>query len=1055
MLGSLTNHAIAAMTRERLKAIDALLLFKIRSQQNVTPLERQVRFLARTAHLWMSLAPHIPDDATLPSFTRRLSQQTVFGSVGPDFPKFAAQYASNQQWLYETIHNGNPDPDRKRVLAHSTAFLMTLWDRSQVLINSSDAADKDAELNKARAYVLGHVCHIAADVVSSPFVNGIAWELGERDRKKLTPEEVSLAIELSVARFFQRAGDTGTAAIRGEQFKDWWPRQQDLPKKFFDAFREALEATYGPGARPKLRPAALQSPLLPPEVSKAPQVSKAYWTTFSAHTPPSLSVGLLEDGYSSFRTAREMTYSWGWGDWLAATALMFIPPIAAYPLIIAMPHARALFRDGTTVDGQPVNKELGWFGVVMAPLATSLLAPVMMSIYISASTNYGVGAETIFGWISGGLHFIFSIVFLATMTGNPDPVFRWLLLFILPFAGLLAHSIFVLTRPSDNVRRNQLALGSLIPCIITAVYILFHLAWHQSQDLGMNGWLKPGSAGGWGNAGFIGGWVLWAVLLVGGWFLLALLLRQSEPTGGTSVTGTKRPLRLFGHSTLLFDPNLTPNSPDESNHPALAAHYFPTNRRPLLNLRWEGAGDLWFRSDRNVLRFSTTEDGTGQPQEVLSPAAPMTAAEFAVFLRQAVKEGAAFTSRLQASLFAADDFDYILPPGEVFADLGDEETTVTGHDTEALKFIRIAGRGGDATVLYHAPRTHLASYFGTGGALFVDRTRAAATAGAGTAVFNATGVTGDVSTRFGALFQPGDVIVTSTGAESRIVAAVQDDQHLTVTMPFTGAVGDASQAFQRAANTRETDTPAGTVEATDRFRVYQGTGLDAIFLPGDIIRALPSGAPPEQRIVVQILSGIRILVDKPFSSAVADATPCLRAGRAGNDSFQFVPTTIDNRFGGSSLMDRAADLGAILAMGAASRLMGDSDRQAVVSGPDEDRRPPVQRVYQVFRNWNLSERRINEWQMLIGGNAISEKKGAPALPDSLQPDSPDGWTSMTPTGEAVANELGWIPLFDKWLAAAGRPSMSTLSDERIESGVPANRKLSEGIAFLLDLPMPV
>jgi hypothetical protein len=123
MLGALTYHAIAAMTRDRLAAIEDMLLAKIRSQHNVSALERQVYFLARTARDSMSLAPHLPSERSLPPFARSLSLQTVFGSAGPAFPKFAAMFAPSQRWLFDTVHAGNPDPDRQRVLARSTDFI--------------------------------------------------------------------------------------------------------------------------------------------------------------------------------------------------------------------------------------------------------------------------------------------------------------------------------------------------------------------------------------------------------------------------------------------------------------------------------------------------------------------------------------------------------------------------------------------------------------------------------------------------------------------------------------------------------------------------------------------------------------------------------------------------------------------------------------------------------------------------------------------------------------------------------------------------------------------
>src|SRR3954451_379973 len=137
MLGALTYHTITAMARDRLVAIEAMMLAKIRSRQNVTALERQIRFLAKTAHESMGLAPHLPTETSLPPFARGLSLQTVSGSVGPSFPRYAAMFAPGQRWIYDTIHSGNPYPNRQRVLARSTDLLLKLSERISELINAS------------------------------------------------------------------------------------------------------------------------------------------------------------------------------------------------------------------------------------------------------------------------------------------------------------------------------------------------------------------------------------------------------------------------------------------------------------------------------------------------------------------------------------------------------------------------------------------------------------------------------------------------------------------------------------------------------------------------------------------------------------------------------------------------------------------------------------------------------------------------------------------------------------------------------------------------------
>jgi hypothetical protein len=61
---------------------------------------------------------------------------------------------------------------------------------------------------------------------------------------------------------------------------------------------------------------------------------------------------------------------------------------------------------------------------------------------------------------------------------------------------------------------------------------------------------------------------------------------------------------------------------------------------------------------------------------------------------------------------------------------------------------------------------------------------------------------------------------------------------------------------------------------------------------------------------------------------------------------------------------------------------------------------------------------------------------------------------LTAAGEGIANELGWVPLMQRWLDVARRPGVNGLADEPSARAIPPTRKLSEGIAFLLDLPMP-
>ena len=85
----------------------------------------------------MNLAPHLPSEATLPPFARSLSVYTVFGSIGPSYPQFAARFAPSSRWLYDTIHHGNPDPAREAADCGA---------RIQVFDNQPPAIDEDNAL---------------------------------------------------------------------------------------------------------------------------------------------------------------------------------------------------------------------------------------------------------------------------------------------------------------------------------------------------------------------------------------------------------------------------------------------------------------------------------------------------------------------------------------------------------------------------------------------------------------------------------------------------------------------------------------------------------------------------------------------------------------------------------------------------------------------------------------------------------------------------------------------------------------------------------------------
>ena len=149
-------------------------------------------------------------------------------------------------------------------------------------------------------------------------------------------------------------------------------------------------------------------------------------------------------------------------------------------------------------------------------------------------------------------------------------------------------------------------------------------------------------------------------------------------------------------------------------------------------------------------------------------------------------------------------------------------------------------------------------------------------------------------------------------------------------------------------------------------------------------------------------------------------------------------------------MNDAADLGALLCLGAASHLMptGELDHAKVGTATS------LQKVFQVFRNWNLDRRRENEWRMIVLGGAVSEKRGNAAAADAALPPLPTDWTMFAPKGEAIANQLGWLPAMRAWLDMASRPGTDTKGRAAFRPGNPSNLDLSRAMAFLLEMRDP-
>lgn len=1053
MLGPLTHQAITMLTRRRLERLRRQLDAKIRSARGVSDVERRLRFLADRAEKLLSSSPQPSLEFAAASFAPWLSESVskyaLLGSLGPEIPRFSAWLAPSGEWLADTIHRGQADPDRQRVFAGTTDLPLELWRRADGLIGGEaglDEAAKKTARERMGAYVLGHLCHVAADTVAAPFLTDVTAHLGVGKEGRVGPQQAADALEEAVTRVVFKRQEA-----RGREWRGFWLTPQELPAHFFEAYKLALETLYGPGARRTRDGATFADPgFFPPG-------SQAFEKRIKDDAPPLLSNQLLREGYTTYRAVFERDWAWSYGDWLGATLFMFLGPFLTLPLALVLPEGSRILRDELPAGASPVDVERGWFEVLTFPLAANSLVPLIMNIYLGAGTYMGVGADVGLGFGASLTSVAAGITFFATLGVDKLPAgFRWPVLFALPFAFELLHMIFVLARGrGEEPRRVQLALAPGLHLLIALLFVGAYAGWLRFGVYALRDAIagEPGTDKGKATGTFLLTALGWLGVLAIVWLVLPLLLPRRDPKR-PSVSDRRHFLGLFDDATLFVDPGLAA---------ATAADlHFPSRRRPLVAMWWTGAGDLFVRAGRDRLEFTFTEDGSGAFQSVMAPLAAMTAAEFAAFLGRAVTNAAGgFSAELKAKRADDDPLDYALGPGLVFADFGDDKDDRAGHDEAAKKLVKLPKTEAAALVLHHAPRERRTVRFGNNGPL-LDVARDTA-AGSGTIGPGAVAgqVLGAGGTRFVSFFRPGDVIET-TGLgtdEARLVVSVADDTHLAVNVAFTAAVV-AGTGYRRRVESRDGDVPgSGTIAPAAVFRDLVGTAtaFDRFFMPGDIIRARPSaGGETEQRTVVAVASATGLSLDDAFSPLVTAGSFYERAGRKREQGVAFLPEDPTALFFGDSVMDSAADLATLLCLGAASHVVPQAELAAVTAGTAEARHPAIDRVYQVFRNWNLDLRRVNEWKMLVAGDAVSEKRGAPGDPDPLQPRTPlpPAWNLRVAAGEPVANRLGWTRTLSRWLDAARRPGVDMREDVAFRPGDPTKLELSQALAYLLDMPDP-
>ncbi|MCC6928108.1 MAG: hypothetical protein IT359_03855 [Gemmatimonadaceae bacterium] len=948
----LTHQAIMLLARERVRDIRDRLLWKKIASGPLTDLELRVLRLSSLTFIIMSdgddrpaVNPALPSDPAWPAgFGQGVSRYAVMGSMGPDIPGLAAIVAPGQATWFDTLHKGTPDSNREPINSRSTDMALEFYRRASLALTDrpSDGADAARaylrDLNRIRAYILGHVTHIAGDVLAHPFINDVEWHVPSRETVKLFNairltelrkfghDKVEGSLDSQVARaFYNRPGPR-----EGQPWSAWWPTVDEVPAELFAGYAHAYDETYRSGAARAKGLGGFEE-----EISK--------------FTLPAPDADFFRDGYRTLNHAGVgLLYDWGYGHWLGFLSIAILPLLATMPMAFALARGKKVFE--TSI---PNAGERAAFEVFTLPLAMNCITPLAIGILAAGKTWRGAEGELTSGLIGAGFSTftgLFALPFFF-VDGDIGAGWRWVLLFALPAAYGFAMSIASLVQSlRGESRRSKLPLIFALPFIIAGALALLLLLFAEligneaSEDAGKVLWIV--------FSAIIG--VVALILL----FALPATLRDAKLPEKPAPFPALRPhhVRLFDRSSLFELRGQRDDTVQEA--------HFPSGVRPLLKVWWTGAGTLFIRSRRTHLEVVTAIDGSA-PTIVPAPITPMTLEQLATYLP------AAFASHgfngLQCALAIPEDKAVSLPPGATFADMGDLKQRDEGDAPEsvlssaAADFAQLTGANdGDSVKLFHAPKRAQAVRFD----------------------------------RFGpAPFDP-----------------------------------------------RESETVRGPGTVTGDGNRLSGTGTSFRFFFAEGDRVVING---NVRIVTRIESDLAMVISSAFSPQPNGATyERLGQGDEIGRGYTFVARPHAARDRGDSIMELAGDLGAIMAMGAASHTLDaiearvDSFDRMTLQGGGAIPQASLTKVTRTFRNWSLDRRLVDEWREIVTG-------GAPV---------PNGAS----VGETILRQQGWIPALRKWLRVVDDETESAADAALHSAGAnePSNLELSQAIATLFDMPAP-
>ena len=666
--------AVAALTHKRLAQIESILRRKVEATRFsagdnppvtqrviVNDVERRILALAEAArdgHRGGTPIDQRHGHAIVPG----VSREALAGATAWEWPHYAQSVNRPTAWMTDAMRRGSPDPAYGQVVVPTTDFAMRLGLRLR-------STAVGAEEGRALAFSLGLFSGIAAGVVLSPIQRGLHDSLTRRPWTRHDPSPALGVAERLVLR------DLVGGSNPGDRWLSWLPETGEIPDPWFADYLAIAEEIYGFG---EIDDAAL-----------APFIEG-----FEKGEP--LSGEDLRAGYDLARLDASLA-TWSAGGWY----LTLLPALLAPPLGLLvgrfLPNSSRYFTAGDP-------GERGRFELLMSGMEFGALAPIIWTsmLWSQLGVLSNLFVEVM---VANGLQLTATTLGLISAGTDWDATVRWGALFGVAQAADLYKLVRGIMSLIGSQRLHAFAfLLNLYPSLSGWLTVLIGEIFNAAnvEDDGVFVGLLIG--------------VTALFLLVPG-LLLAFSLQGGGPLGwvlddtarfslgsnlenrSTGVANTVA--RVFDESTLWRDP-------DATGDPGLDQFRYPAQRRALVRIWWEGAGQLEVAHDAQTVRFRVDE-GPETPVVL----GPVDVSSDALLARLTGVIGAADELKIEV---VHDDFAAtLLPHPATLLDPGDEEVTLEEHSAKSTEFRPVGTTADDAYLLLQGPHGELTTGFGMRG----------------------------------------------------------------------------------------------------------------------------------------------------------------------------------------------------------------------------------------------------------------------------------------------------------------------------------------------------